>query len=125
LFGCLGGRPIPTIWQVSGGGPPIHFNNVRDNVGQRRHAEHRGRIAVDATEEPELDAGGVRGEISRYVDPDSVALFEGMRTLVVGGLLTVMLTPELNALPAELKASDTKTYEPLGTVVEFQSHNHP
>src|SRR5271157_1047983 len=32
LFGCLGGRPIPTIWQVSGGGPPPYFNNVRDNV---------------------------------------------------------------------------------------------
>ncbi len=25
--------PIPTIWQVSGGGPPPYFNNVRDNVG--------------------------------------------------------------------------------------------
>ena len=32
----------------------------------------------------------------------------------VTGLLTVTLTPELNALPAELKASDTKTYEPVG-----------
>jgi|GEM_PF-6133924 len=32
LFGCLGGRPIPTIWQVSGGGPPPYFNNVRDKL---------------------------------------------------------------------------------------------
>ena len=30
--GLLGRCPIPTIWQVSGGGPPPHFNNVRDNV---------------------------------------------------------------------------------------------
>ena len=36
-----------------------------------------------------------------------------------------MLTPELNALSAELKASDTKMYEPLGTVVVFQLHTHP
>ena len=58
--------------------------------------------------------------------PDSVAPFEGMRMLVVGGgLLTVMLTPELNALPPAPKASDTKMYEPLGTVVVFQPHNHP
>jgi hypothetical protein len=42
-----------------------------------------------------------------------------------GQFLTVMLTPELYALPAELKASDTKVYEPLGTVVVFQAHNHP
>ena len=61
------------------------------------------------------------------VDPDSAAPLEGMRTLVVGGgmLFTMMLTPELNALPPELKASDTNTYEPLGTVVVFQLHNHP
>ena len=33
--------------------------------------------------------------------PDSVPPLEGTRTLVVGGeFLTVMLTPELNALPA-------------------------
>jgi hypothetical protein len=31
-----------------------------------------------------------------------------------------MLTPELNALPPEPKASDNKVYEPLGTVVVFQ-----
>ena len=37
----------------------------------------------------------------------------------------VMLSPELNVLPAELKASDDRTYEPLGTVVVFQAHNHP
>ena len=43
------------------------------------------------------------------VDPDNVAPFEGERTLVVGGeLLTVILTPELKALPPEPKASDTK-----------------
>ena len=59
------------------------------------------------------------------VDPDSVAPFEGMRTLVVGGFLTVILTPELKALPPELKASDNRAYEPLGTVVVFQLHNHP
>lgn len=39
--------------------------------------------------------------------------------------LTVRLTPELNALPLELKASDKRAYEPLGTVVVFQLHNHP
>ena len=32
----------------------------------------------------------------------------------------LMLTPGLNALPTQLKASDTKVYEPLGTVVVFQ-----
>ena len=48
-------------------------------------------------------------EASRKVDPDSVAPFEGMSTLVVGGLLTVILTPELNALPPASKASDDKT----------------
>jgi hypothetical protein len=36
-----------------------------------------------------------------------------------------MPTPEPNVLPAELKASDTKTYEPLATVEVFQMHNHP
>jgi hypothetical protein len=45
--------------------------------------------------------------------PDNVAPEEGMRTLVVGGgLSTVILMAELNALnalPAELKASDNKT----------------
>ena len=39
--------------------------------------------------------------------------------------LTVMLTPELNSFPAELEASDTRTYELSGTVVVFQAHNHP
>ena len=34
-----------------------------------------------------------------------------------GQFLTVMpMPPELKELPAELKASDTRTYEPLGTV---------
>ena len=43
-----------------------------------------------------------------------------------GQLLTVMRTPELlNALPAELKASDNNVYEPSGTVVVFQAHTHP
>jgi hypothetical protein len=36
-----------------------------------------------------------------------------------------MLTAELYALPAELKASDDKTYEPLGTFVVFQLHKYP
>ena len=36
-----------------------------------------------------------------------------------------MLTPELNALPPGPKASDTRVYEPLGTVVLFQLHTHP
>jgi hypothetical protein len=36
-----------------------------------------------------------------------------------------MLTTELNAFPTELKASDNKAYEPLGTVAVFQPHNHP
>jgi hypothetical protein len=65
-------------------------------------------------------------EASSQVDPDSVVPVEGMSTLVVGvGLLTVMLTAELYALPAELKASDDKTYEPLGTFVVFQLHKYP
>jgi hypothetical protein len=38
---------------------------------------------------------------------------------------TVMLTPELKPLPAELEASATRAYEPLGTVSVFQLHNHP
>ena len=42
-----------------------------------------------------------------------------------GQFLTVILTPELKALPTELKASDTKAYEALGTVVVFQLENHP
>ena len=59
--------------------------------------------------------------------PDNVAPVEGMITLVVGcGLfVTVILTAELNALPPAPKASDNKEYEPLGTVVVFQLHNHP
>ena len=40
-------------------------------------------------------------------------------------LCTVMPTPGLHALAAELEASDTKTYEPLGTLALFQLHNHP
>ena len=60
------------------------------------------------------------------VDPDSVAPFEGMRTLVVGGgLSTVILTPELNVVPPAPMASDNKVYEPLGTVAVFQLHTHP
>ena len=47
----------------------------------------------------------------------------------VGGrsnqFLTMMLTPELKMLPSELKASDTRMYEPLGTVVVFHAHSHP
>jgi hypothetical protein len=27
--------PIPTSWQVSGGGPPLHFNELGDNVWPR------------------------------------------------------------------------------------------
>src|ERR1700733_11210086 len=42
-----------------------------------------------------------------------------------GQLWMVMLTPELYALPTELKASDNKVYEPLGTVVVFQLSSHP
>ena len=42
-----------------------------------------------------------------------------------GQFLTVILTPELAVLPTELEARDTKVYEPLGTVVVFQLHNHP
>ena len=58
--------------------------------------------------------------------PESAAPFEGMSTLVVGsGLLTVILTPELNALPVELNASDTSAYGPFETVVVFQLVNHP
>ncbi len=37
----------------------------------------------------------------------------------------MILTPELNVLPAESEASETKTYEPLGTVLVFQPHSHP
>ena len=36
-----------------------------------------------------------------------------------------MLTPELKALPPESKASETRMYEPLGTVVVFQLYSHP
>jgi hypothetical protein len=39
------------------------------------------------------------------VDPDSVAPFDGMRTLVIG-FATVMPTPELAMVPAELVATD-------------------
>ena len=42
-----------------------------------------------------------------------------------GQLWTVILTGELYALPTELKASDNRAYEPLGTVAVFQLHNHP
>ena len=40
-------------------------------------------------------------------------------------LLTVMLTPELSVVPAELEASADKMYEPLGTFVVFQLHTYP
>ncbi len=40
---------------------------------------------------------------------DVVPENEPVRSTRLGGLLTVMLTPELNVLPSELKASDTKT----------------
>jgi hypothetical protein len=66
-------------------------------------------------------------EASRYVDPDSVAPFDGMMTAVAGGVLvTVMLTPELlKALPPAPKASDNSSYEPLGTVLVSQLQSHP
>jgi hypothetical protein len=51
----------------------------------------------------------LEAEASRVVDFESVAPLEGKRTLVVGGLLTVILTPELKALPPAPEASDTKT----------------
>ena len=35
------------------------------------------------------------------------------------------MTPELNAFPTELEASDNRVYEPLGTVVVFQLSSHP
>ena len=57
-----------------------------DNRRSRRRARDSTLVAFEA-------------EASRVVDPDSVAPLEGSRTLVVGGLLTVILTPELNALP--------------------------
>ena len=47
------------------------------------------------------------------------------RKRTVGQLWTEMLTPGLNALPTEFKASDTKVYEPLGTVVVSQLSSHP
>ena len=34
------------------------------------------------------------------------------------------MTPELNAFPTELEASDNRVYEPLGTVVVFQLSSH-
>ena len=41
--------------------------------------------------------------------------------MAVRQLLTEMLTPPgLNALPPAPKASDSKVYEPLGTVAVFQ-----
>ena len=48
---------------------------------------------------------------SRYTVPDSVASWDGRTTvvLVVAGFSTVTVTPELNALPVGLKASDTTT----------------
>ena len=45
----------------------------------------RWPVTVGAAEEPELDAGGVRGGgIQGGVVPDSVAPLAGMSTLVVG-----------------------------------------
>jgi hypothetical protein len=32
LLGVLVDARIPTIWQVSGGGPPPYFNKLGDNV---------------------------------------------------------------------------------------------
>ncbi len=41
-------------------------------------------------------------------------------------LLTFTLTPELKVVvPAAFEAAETKTYEPLGTVVVFHRHSHP
>jgi hypothetical protein len=47
-------------------------------------------------------------DASRVVDPDSVAPFEGIKMLVVGGFPTVMPTPELYAVPPDPEASDTR-----------------
>jgi hypothetical protein len=33
-LGVLVDARIPTIWQVSGGGPPPYFNKLGDNVGR-------------------------------------------------------------------------------------------
>jgi hypothetical protein len=49
----------------------------------------------------------------------------GSGTVGLSQFLTVILTPELKALPPGPKASDTKVYEVLGTVVVSQKHNHP
>ncbi len=53
----------------------------------------------------------------------------GASEMLSGGqtcqLLTVMLTPELSVIPAELEASADKTYEPLGTFAVFQLHKYP
>ena len=66
--------------------------------------------------------------------PDSGAVFSGGASRVIPGLvmrgrcgqfLTVILTPELVAVPPGPEACDNRLYEPLGTVVVFQLHTHP
>jgi hypothetical protein len=99
-----------------------------------RHEEHgRGNALGSHSVEPAAP-WFIEGLVVGVLDV-AVESFVGVAQGGVGGapliagragqFLTVMLTPELNALPVELKASDTKEYEPLGTVVVFQLHTHP
>ena len=66
--------------------------------------------------------GGVAGDLRR-------TSMEGRRGDGARGrrgqFVTVMFTPELKALPVELKASDKSTYEPFATDVVFQLKSHP
>jgi hypothetical protein len=72
---------------------------------------------------------GLRRFIQREREPSYPQIGDERRVRCVavrcGQFWTVMLTPGLNALPDALLASDTRTYEPLGTVLVFQAHNHP
>ena len=102
---------------------------VYPSVGAGRgRADYLAGQAVRAAEEPELHAGGIGsggvqgGGCARNRRPVGGDEDRRGRRCV---LLTVMLTPALKALALALNASETRVYEPLGTVVVFQLYTHP
>jgi len=91
-------------------------NKVRAEHLLPEHGVHESPAAESELADPAVPPLGLRFEL---------AVWRVVGVVVVGRLLTVMLTLGLKALPPELKASDKRTYEPFAMVVVFQLHNHP
>ena len=95
-------------------------------IGRRSRTEYRAVKAVDAAEQLELDAGGVRGRgIKQGRSGQRRPIGGDDHARRWGRIIDGDIDARAQVLPAELEATDDKMYEPLGTFVVFQLHNHP